>query len=55
MKNLFFAFAVLILPLHASQLTLRSVKQPLYLHGGDGSSEIRVTDVPFVSYYADPE
>lgn len=45
----------LLLPLHASQLSLRSVKQPLYLHGGDESPGIKITDVPFVSHYADPE
>ena len=50
------AFAVLLfLPLHASQLSLRSVKQPLYLHGSDEDPGIRITDVPIVSHYADPE
>jgi hypothetical protein len=49
------AIAFLILPLHASQLSLRSVKQPLYLHGGDEDTTIRITDVPIVSYFADPE
>lgn len=46
---------LLILPLHASQLSLRSVKQPLYLQGGDEDSSIRITDVPIVSNFADPE
>lgn len=55
MKSILSLLALLILPLHASQLSLRSVKQPLYLHGGDESPGIRITDVPFVSYYADPE
>ncbi len=49
------AIALLILPLHASQLSLRSVKQPLYLHGSDEDPAIRITDVPIVSYFADPE
>ena len=46
------AFAVL--PLHASQLSLRSVKQPLYMHS-DEDPVIRISDVPIVSFYADPE
>jgi len=46
---------LLSLPLHSSQLSLRSVKMPLYLHGGDESPGLRITDVPFVSYFADPE
>jgi len=55
MKLLFSAICALLLPLHASQLSLRSVKQPLYLHGGDESPGIAITDVPFVTHYADPE
>ena len=55
MKNLLIAAVMLALPLHASQLSLRSVKQPLYLHGGDESPGISITSVPFVSHYADPE
>jgi len=43
------------LTLSASELTLRNVKQPLYLHGSDESPEIQITDVPIVSVYADPE
>ena len=48
------AIVLLILPLHASQLSLRSVKQPLYMHS-DEDPVIRITDVPIVSFYADPE
>jgi hypothetical protein len=47
--------ALAIVPLHASLLSLRSVKQPLYLHGSDEDLTIRITDVPIVSFYADPE
>lgn len=55
MRNLLFIFGLLSLHIQASELSLRSVKQPLYLHGGGESPGISVTDVPFVSYYADPE
>ena len=55
MKSLLIASVMIVLPLHASQLSLRTVKQPLYLHGGDESPHISITDVPFVSHYADPE
>jgi hypothetical protein len=49
------SLALAVLPLHATQLSLRSVKQPLYLHGGDDSPGIHITDVPIVSFYSDPE
>ena len=55
MKRLLIAAVILVLPLQGSQLSLRFVKQPLYLHGGDESPGIAITDVPFVSHYADPE
>ncbi len=50
MKKLLTTAIVLIIPLHESQLGLRTVKQPLYLHGSDESPGIRITDVPIVSY-----
>lgn len=49
------AMFLLILPVYGSELSLRSVKQPLYLHGGDENPGIKITDVPFVTHYADPE
>ncbi len=55
MKRLLIAAVVLTFPLQGSQLGLRSVKQPLYLHGSDESPGISITDVPFVTHYADPE
>ncbi|MGJ8644891.1 MAG: hypothetical protein ACSHX9_15905 [Luteolibacter sp.] len=55
MKKIIALAVLLFLPLHASILSLRSVKQPLYLHGGDEDPEIRITDVPIVFHYADPE
>ena len=45
----------LIIPSHASQLTLRTALQPLYVHGNDEGDVIKITEVPFVSSYADPE
>ena len=47
--------AMLAAPLSASHLTLRSVKQPVYLIGNESDSNIHIIDVPFVSIYADPE
>ena len=55
MLKLLSALTLAILPLHATQLSLRSVKQPLHLHGGDEDGGIRITDVPIVSFYSDPE
>ena len=54
MKVLF----LLLLMVHAamaSEFSLRSVKQPIYLlESGDGEP-FKIIDVPFVSSYADPE
>ncbi len=55
MKFLFLSVSLLICPAFSSQLSLRAVKQPLYLHGSDTNAIIEITDVPIVSYYADPE
>jgi hypothetical protein len=55
MKGILILAALFAMPLHGSQLSLRSVKQPLYLQGGDESPGISITSVPFVSQYADPE
>ncbi len=55
MKILIGIALTFLLPLQASQLSLRTVKQPLYLHGSESDSVIQITDVPIASHYADPE
>jgi len=58
MKRLFAAilFASLLAGVSsASELGLTTVKQPVYLLGSGGDTEIRIIDVPFVTLYADPE
>lgn len=49
---LLFAFATSVL---GSELRLTSVVQPLYLHGSESDSVISFTQVPHVTFQADPE
>ncbi|MEN8200584.1 MAG: hypothetical protein ABFR63_10990, partial [Thermodesulfobacteriota bacterium] len=39
----------------STQLGLRTVYQPLYLHGSEDDAVIRIKEVPIASYYSDPE
>ncbi|MGJ8633266.1 MAG: hypothetical protein ACSHX7_05040 [Luteolibacter sp.] len=54
MKFLILAIT-LLQPLFATGLSLRTVKQPLFLVEADQSTVIKITDVPFITYYSDPE
>ncbi len=55
MKAILLVLACVALSAKATTLGLMTVKMPLYLHGSDGDSEIRVIDVPIMNASALPE
>ena len=55
MKRYLLILTALILPLSATEIELRTVKQPIYLRGAGSASGILIKDVSFVSRHSDPE
>ncbi|BCX47622.1 hypothetical protein HAHE_15300 [Haloferula helveola] len=53
LRLLFLAF--LVPSAFASELGLATVKQPLFLAGDGAGAMLRITDVPYVTRWADPE
>lgn len=55
MKTILFVFTCVALSVHATTLGLETVKMPVYLHGSDGDSMIKLIDVPIMNASALPE
>ena len=55
MKTLLLFIAFLCVTANATQLALFPVKMPLYLHGGDGDTEITIADILFASANSIPD
>lgn len=48
-------FLFFVSAISATELGIRTVKQPIYLHGADTDTVIRIIDVPYVTASASPE
>ena len=49
MIRILLALTLLILPAHATSLSLLMVKMPIYLHGSDSDTQIQILNVPVMN------